>query len=378
MKKSIAELLIFTHLILFAPSFAVAAKPQIAVGGIHTVGLKSDGTVIAVGGPKPPCLPSCPTDVSSWTDIVQVSAGGNHTIGLKSDGTVLCVGSNADGQCNVSAWIDIIQVAAGTRHTVGLKRDGSVIATGDNYYGQASTYTWTNIIQITADSTHTVGLKSDTTIIKTNYPPGITDCYTQAMLNSVNNIKQIDASYSSGNCDCLAGLGFNGRIGFITNSIWSLDEVHQWSDLLQIANGNTYMVGLKSDGTVVSAGIFSGDYLNVESWTSILQVDAGHYYTVGLKSDGSVLCVGENSYGQCNVSEWKLFDEYTIDYDNDGMPDIWEKTFGLNPLVNDSNIDKDDDGFTNLQEYQAGTDPNDPKSIPKKKNSLPWLQLLLE
>jgi alpha-tubulin suppressor-like RCC1 family protein len=47
------------------------------------------------------------------------------------------------------------------------------------------------------------------------------------------------------------------------------------------------------------------------------------------------------------------------DSDNDGMPDTWEYSHGLNPLLNDSNADADGDGATNLQEYQGGTDPND-------------------
>jgi len=66
------------------------------------------------------------------------------------------------------------------------------------------------------------------------------------------------------------------------------------------------------------------------------------------------------------------------DDDNDGMPDTWEIANGLNPLVNDANLDKDGDGFTNLREYRAGTNPNDPKSVPQKTNSMPWLPLLLE
>jgi alpha-tubulin suppressor-like RCC1 family protein len=35
---------------------------------------------------------------------VAISAGWNHTVGLRSDGTVVAVGSNGDGQCNVSKW----------------------------------------------------------------------------------------------------------------------------------------------------------------------------------------------------------------------------------------------------------------------------------
>lgn len=47
-----------------------------------------------------------------------------------------------------------------------------------------------------------------------------------------------------------------------------------------------------------------------------------------------------------------------LDFDKDGIPDAWERQFGLDPLSPaDANLDFDDDGFTNLQEYIAGTDP---------------------
>jgi hypothetical protein len=45
------------------------------------------------------------------------------------------------------------------------------------------------------------------------------------------------------------------------------------------------------------------------------------------------------------------------DDDDDGMPDIWEKEYGLDPLRDDAGEDADDDGVRNLDEYIAGSDP---------------------
>ena len=46
------------------------------------------------------------------------------------------------------------------------------------------------------------------------------------------------------------------------------------------------------------------------------------------------------------------------DSDDDGMPDVWERRYGLNPLdPADSKLDKDGDGYTNLEEYLNGTNP---------------------
>jgi alpha-tubulin suppressor-like RCC1 family protein len=46
-------------------------------------------------------------DVSGWRDIVAVAAGCAHTIGLQTNGTVLAVGDNEYGQCDVSGWCGI-------------------------------------------------------------------------------------------------------------------------------------------------------------------------------------------------------------------------------------------------------------------------------
>jgi len=51
----------------------------------------------------------------------------------------------------------------------------------------------------------------------------------------------------------------------------------------------------------------------------------------------------------------------TSDHDGDGMSDYYESRYGLDPFVNDANIDSDGDGYTNLQEYQRNSNPNDPQ-----------------
>ncbi|UOG90787.1 MAG: carboxypeptidase regulatory-like domain-containing protein [Candidatus Thiothrix sulfatifontis] len=53
------------------------------------------------------------------------------------------------------------------------------------------------------------------------------------------------------------------------------------------------------------------------------------------------------------------------DDDNDGMPDTWEAQHGFDSLNStDATQDADKDSFTNKQEYDAGTDPNNAKSYP--------------
>ena len=64
------------------------------------------------------------------------------------------------------------------------------------------------------------------------------------------------------------------------------------------------------------------------------------------------------------VEMWALSDAFTADIvgrepdsDGDGLPDRWERLYGLDEKVADAHLDPDGDGLTNLQEYNAGTNP---------------------
>ena len=230
---------------------AIAVRETVSVGYTHTVGIKSDGTVVAVGNNQ---YGQC--DVSAWTDIVAASTGSRHTVGLKSDGTVVTVGYNQDGQCNVSDWTDIVAVSAGAARTVGLKSDGTVVAVGYNQYGKCDVSDLTDIVAVSTGICHTVGLKSDGTVVAVG-----------------------DNQY--GQCD-----------------------VSDWTDIVAVSAGESRTVGLKSDGTVVAVGDNDYGQCDVSDWTDIVAVSAGNYHTVGLKSDGTVVAVGDNQYGGCNVSDW--------------------------------------------------------------------------
>jgi hypothetical protein len=53
-----------------------------------------------------------------------------------------------------------------------------------------------------------------------------------------------------------------------------------------------------------------------------------------------------------------------LDSDGDGLPDLWEAAFGLNPDANDANADPDGDGLTNREEFARGSDPRHDDRIP--------------
>lgn len=115
---------------------------DICIGTNHLAMLKEGGSVFAGFIDSPAC------NVSNWSNIVQISAGNFHTVGLKSDGTVVAAGRSDPGACNVTDWHDIVAISAGGYHTVGLLSDGTVIATGgrtDAESGRCDVESWTNI-----------------------------------------------------------------------------------------------------------------------------------------------------------------------------------------------------------------------------------------
>ncbi len=56
---------------------------------------------------------------------------------------------------------------------------------------------------------------------------------------------------------------------------------------------------------------------------------------------------------EIEVGGWPALASTTLppDYDQDGMPDYWEVTLGLNALLPSNDLDRDGDGYTDLEEY---------------------------
>ena len=268
-------------------------RVAIVAGGSHTVSLKADGTVVAVGSNM--LYGQC--DVAGWQDIVAISAGDRHTIGLKADGTVAAVGYNADGQCYVNGWQNVEAISAGYNHTVGLKADGTVVAVGDNWNHQCDVAFWQNIMVISAGGNHTVGLKADGTVVAIG-----ANWEDQCNVTSWRDIVVVSAGGSH-----TVGLKADGTVVAEGNNEDGQCDVDGWQNIVAISAGYKHTVGLKADGTVVATGSNEAGQCNVAGWQDIAAITAGGYHTIGVKANGALVAEGDNKAGQCDVAGWKLW-----------------------------------------------------------------------
>ena len=220
----------------------------LAVGGYHTLGLRSAGTVAATGHAL---YGQC--NVAGWTGIADIAAGGFHSLGLSANGMVVATGETTYGQCNVAGWTNVTALAAGNRHSVAVRTDKTVVAVGDNTYGQCNITAWTNIKAIAAGHWHTVGLRTDNTVLATG-----------------DNVE--------GQCN-----------------------VGAWKDIVAVAAGHQHTLGLRADGTVVATGDNADGQCNVGEWTNVVAIAAGQWHSIALRADGTVLATGETYDGQIDV-----------------------------------------------------------------------------
>lgn len=274
------------------PTGPVLKTPElgmVAAGNYHSVYLRPDGTVVAVGSNKLVEDGNRGTrlDTENWTDIVAVSAS-SHTVGLKADGTVRAVGPNQYGQCEVGDWENIIAIDAGDNHTVGLCADGTVVAAGDNEHGQCDVENWRNIVAIAVSKQTTYGLTQSGRVLSAgekNYGFTWKDIVAiDAAPYHLVGIRSDGTVVQSGGCDS-----------------WE-ESTEGWSGIVAVSAGNLHTVGIKENGKVVACGSERvEDQCDVKSWKNIVQISAGLYHTVALKEDGSIVAVGSNGFGQCDI-----------------------------------------------------------------------------
>ena len=83
------------------------------------------------------------------------------------------------------------------------------------------------------------------------------------------------------------------------------------TNIVEIEQGNINnhadLIALRRDGTIyftVDDDRYTNKFYHAESWTDIIAMSVEDHFMVGLKSNGTVVATGSNGDGQCDVEEW--------------------------------------------------------------------------
>ncbi len=197
--------------------------------------------------------------------VVKVATGYNHTVGLRSDGSVMATRANEYGQCNTEGWVNIVNITADANYTIGLKQDGTIICVGEIDEDSRQILEQWRCVSAIFSSRAIHGICTNGDVVSTllskqlrfseqvkqvlsiedtiyiltekgNIVCKLLDEKTSFELNETNITQIVDDS-------TLLLLKSNGEV------ISSFDYQNSWKDIVAI----TANYGVKSDGTIIAA-----------------------------------------------------------------------------------------------------------------------------
>ncbi len=296
-------------------------------GNLYGWGLNGDGELAATTTET--CngyaCSSTPIQAANLANVKAVAGGGMHSLAVRSDGSVWAWGLNNAGQVGPGLPVgtysstsvpvqvtglpgDVIAVAAGEYHSLALTSSGLVYAWGGDSYGElgptgfpyAAGYTQNpvqvtglpaGIVAITAGANHNLALASDGTIWAWG-----DDTYGQ--LGST-----VSTTCSSSPCSATPL------------------QVPGLSGVTSVAGGGDYSLALSQSGTLYAWGDNSygqlGDGsttpstspIQVSNLTNVTVIAAGTH-SMALTGSGQVYAWGENQFGELGASATQICGSY--------------------------------------------------------------------
>lgn len=141
--------------------------------------------------------------------------------------------------------------------------------------------------------------------------------------------------------------------------IFSVDW-QQWNHITLVKDGFDKQIWI--NGSLALSGQIVDSEIANNHHTILLGVDDLNRNLVGHVDDFAFYADALTSaqiLALANNHDPQNLDAALLDSDNDGMPDSYEITYGLNPNVNDADLDGDNDLLTNIEEFNLGTFPDD-------------------
>jgi len=268
---------------------------QISGGNAHSLGLRSNGTAWAWGagsngriGDNTNVLKCSPVlVVGGFTNWCQVSAGGLHSLGVRSNGTAWAWGAGANGRLGnnattdrsspvsvVGGFTDWCQVSAGTFHSLGVRTNGSAWAWGDASSGKLG----------------------DNTAVSKSSPVSVVGGFADWC--QVSGGEQHSLGVRTNGTAWAWGNNSNGRLGDGTGTTRSspVSVIGGFTDWCQVSGGFAHSLGIRQNGTLWGWGINTcgrlGNGTIIQStspvpvlggFTDWCQVSAGRYHSLGVR-----------------------------------------------------------------------------------------------
>jgi alpha-tubulin suppressor-like RCC1 family protein len=265
--------------------------------GRNSYGGLGDNTVVNKSSPVQP--------VSVGNNWSQVSVGGYHTAGIKTDGTLWLWGKNSYGTVGdntavrksspiqtISGGSNWQKVACGYNHTAAIKTDGTLWLWGRNNLGSN-------------------GALGDNTVTHKSSPVQTVSGGTNWKQISCGN-NYTAAIKLDGTLWCWGNNG-SGVLGdnTVTNRSSPVQTVTFTTDWQKLDCGAFHIAAIKTDGTLWLWGNNTQGQLGdnttvrksspiqtISGGTNWKQVACGYFHTAAIKLDGTLWCWGYNLYGQ--------------------------------------------------------------------------------
>lgn len=310
------------HAMPVASAAPVASYVAVSAGGIHSLAIKSDGTLWTWGfndqgelGDGCTFGQNCnnrysPTKVGADNSWTAVSGGTVHSAAIKQNGTLWSWGENSSGQigtgCSGSTcWYistptqittdtNWASTSAGGFFTAAIKTDGTLWAWGSNYSGQLGD-----------------GCSPMSTCVASSIPKKIgTDTDWASVAAGANHV----IALKSNGTLWAWGMNFDGQLGNAAQSPTAYSSVPVQigtdTDWKSIATGDMHSLAIKTNGTLWAWGDNDWGQLGITCTSSCIsvsapiqvgtdvnwkEVDGGANLTIAVKTDGTVWTWGSFS-----------------------------------------------------------------------------------
>ncbi len=272
-----------------------------------------------------------------FSGSVQVSAYGSHAMGLRTDGTAV----DTRNDSTVTSWDRLIMIAAGKDHSAALKKDGTVVCSGNTKACDVSS--WKNIKAVYAGNGYTIGIKEDGTVVTsgTDYASNETSADKAVIGNNAMAVIRKDGTVA------VYGASF---------------DTSYWKNIEEAAIGNSFIVGVGSNGETFVADSDETRAFITDSWADIRYIAANGETVIAADRAGNLHGAGDNTYGLYNEAENPTPE---ITAPTEALPQVTDITFAETT----ANVTVRWNPSANAEYYSVSVEPELASPIPNTRST---------